>query len=95
MADVTLAQDEPYLKQLDQGLKQLNDLHHKLHDVLLDVEEKIVEASEIITTSWPEVTNLILVINCLRANRRAFNREQRRIAFKLAKPETVDQKQVD
>ena len=82
MANYNLAQDEPYLKQLDKALKEISKLHHEIHDTLLALEEYSLKAAELLTVSWPKVTELFLTVGCLRTNRRAFDQEQRRLDLK-------------
>lgn len=74
MANNTLAQDESYLKQLDKALKEIGDLHRQIHDALLASEENMSKASGLINVSWPKVTELFITLECLKTNRRNFDR---------------------
>ena len=89
MANYNLAQDEPYLKHLDKALKQISKLHHEIHDVLLALEENMLKAYGLVNVSWPKVTELFTTLECLKGNRREFDRSQNYIK------EVRDEKQID
>ena len=76
MANSTLAQDEPYLKQLDKTLKEINKLHQGMHDAILSLEENMLEVYGLINVSWPKVTGSFITLECLKNNRRELNRHQ-------------------
>ena len=76
MLSNTLAKDEPYLRQLDQALKEVNDLHRQIHDALLESESNLLEAYSLVNITWPKITDLFTILECLKANRREFDRGQ-------------------
>ena len=74
MAKSTLAQDEPYFKQLDTALKEIGNLHRRIHDALLATEENMLDAYGLLNVAWPKVTELFITLECLKTNRRDFDR---------------------
>ena len=76
MLNNTLTKDEPYLKQLDQALKEVNDLHRQIHDALLKSESNLLEAYSLVNITWPKIIDLFTTLECLKANRREFDRGQ-------------------
>ena len=76
MANSTVAQDEPYLKQLDKTLKEINKLHQGMHDAILSLEENMLEVYGLINVSWPKVTGLFIALECLKNNRRELKLSQ-------------------
>ena len=62
MANVTLAQHEQLLKQLEHVLNEVGDQHRCVCDILTEVQVSSHQAQDVLNQAWSKVINLTAIV---------------------------------
>ena len=76
MANVTLAQHEQLLKQLEHSLNEIGDQHQLIHNSLADAHTYFHQAQETLDQVWSRVVNLFAIVEKIRRTRLEFEQNK-------------------